>query len=93
MKSLTSNLICACIAMSAVGAFAQDTTKKNDTMPKDGVVKKDMTMQECKDHMAMMKKDGTKKDEPNKDDAMMKQEAMCADMMKKDGMPAEPMKK
>ena len=37
-------------------------------------------MQECKDHMAMAKKDGMKKD-----DAMMKKDAMCADMMKKDG--------
>jgi len=55
-----------------------------------------MTQQECKDHMAMAKKDGTKKD-----DAMMKKDATCADMMKKDGMKKddamtkkeEPMKK
>ena len=42
--------------------------------------KETMTMQECKDHMAMAKKDGMKKD-----DAMMKKDATCADMMKKDG--------
>ena len=48
----------------------------------DGMMKKEaaMTMQQCKDHMAMSKKDGMKKD-----DAMMKKDAMCADMMKKDG--------
>ena len=54
---------------------------------------KPMTMQECKDHMAMTKKDGMKKD-----DAMMKKDTMCADMMKKDGAmhpgtASEPMKK
>jgi hypothetical protein len=38
-----------------------------------------MTMQECKDHMAMAKKDGMKKD-----DASMKKDAACADMMKQD---------
>ena len=55
-----------------------------------------MTMQECKDHMAMAKKDGMKKD-----DATMKKDALCADMMKKDRMKKddammkkeEPMKK
>jgi hypothetical protein len=47
----------------------------------DGAMAKDtMTMQQCKDHMAMAKKDGMKKD-----DAMMKKDATCADMMKKDG--------
>jgi hypothetical protein len=34
-----------------------------------------------------------KKDAPKKDDAMMKQEARCMDMMKKGDMPSEPMKK
>jgi hypothetical protein len=38
-----------------------------------------MTMQDCKDHMAMANKDGMMK----KDDAMMKMDTMCADMMKK----------
>ena len=55
-----------------------------------------MTLQECKDHMAMANKAGAKKD-----DAMMKKDAACADMMKKDGMKKddatmkkeEPMKK
>ena len=36
-------------------------------------------MQQCKDHMAMSKP-GDKKD-----DAMMKKDTMCADMMKSDG--------
>ena len=93
MNSLSASLICACIALAAGTASAQDATKKDDTMPKGGMMKKDMTMQECKDHMAMSKKDGMKKDAPKKDDAMMKQEAMCADMMKKEGTSSDPMKK
>ena len=59
-----------------------------DTMAKDGMIKKEMTMQECNDHMAMAKKDGMKKD-----DAAMKKGEMCADMMKKEEMATEPMKK
>ena len=87
MKMIATALMCACMAMAAGGASAQDAMKKADPM-----AKKDMTMQDCKDHMAMAKKDGMKKD-----DAMMKKDTMCADMMKKDGMkkdmPGEPMKK
>ncbi|MEO7576795.1 MAG: hypothetical protein ABIT83_04210, partial [Massilia sp.] len=75
--------MCACIALSAGASFAQDAMKKNDAM-----AKKDMTMQDCKDHMAMAKKDGMKKD-----DAMMKKDTSCAEMMKKDSMAHEPMKK
>ena len=75
MKTLTTAIMCACIAFAAGGAAAQD---KKDAMPKDAMK---MTMQECKDHMAMAKKEGDKKD-----DAMMKKDTMCADMMKKDGM-------
>ena len=53
---------------------------KKDAM-KDGAMSKDMTMEQCKDHMAMQKK------EMKKDDTVMKKDTMCADMMKKsDGM-------
>ena len=84
MKTLTTALIAGCFAFAAGTASAADDMKKGD-----GMMKKDMTMQECKDHMAMAKKDGMKKD-----DAMMKKDTMCADMMKKDGMAASaPMKK
>jgi hypothetical protein len=77
MKNLTSALLAGCFALAAGSAFAADDMKKDDAaMKKDA-----MTQQECKDHMAMAKKDGMKKD-----DAMMKKDAMCADMMKKDGM-------
>ena len=85
MNILTTSLMSACIALAAGSAGAQDATKKNDTMPKEEMMKKDMTMQECKDHMEAAKKDGAKKD-----DAMMKHETMCNDMMKKD---ADMMKK
>jgi hypothetical protein len=93
MKTLVTTLICASIALATGGATAQGTMKKDDSMSKDSMAKT-MTMQECKDYMAMSMKESTKKD-----DAMMKKDAMCADMMKKegamkkDGMPAEPMKK
>jgi hypothetical protein len=96
MNTLSKTLMCACIAFSATGAFAQDAMMKKDgAMAKDGMMKKEMTMQDCKDHMAMAKKDGMKKD-----DAMMKKDAGCDammkkddSMMKKDGMAHEPMKK
>ena len=77
--------MCA-VAVFAAGSVAAQDMKK-DAMGKD---MKPMTMQECKDHMAMAK--GAAK----KDDAMMKKDAMCADMMKKDGAMMkkdEPMKK
>ena len=74
MKTLTAGLLCACLSIAAGSAVAADDKKK------DGM-KHDMSMQECKDHMAMAKKDGMKKD-----DAMMKKDTMCADMMKKDAM-------
>jgi hypothetical protein len=80
--------MCACIALSAGATFAQDAMKKDEPMAKAGMMKKDMTMQECKDHMVMSKKDGMKKD-----DAMIKKDTMCADMMKKDGMKKDGMKK
>jgi len=90
MRTITTLLV-ACGALAS-GAFAADDMKKADGMMK----KETMTMQECKDHMAMAKKDGMKKD-----DATMKKDAVCADMMKKDEMKKddammkkeEPMKK
>ncbi len=92
MKTIATVVISACMALAAGAASAQDATKQGEPMAKDGMMKKDMTMQQCKDHMAMAKKDGMKKD-----DAAMRMDTMCADMMKKDGMkkdmPADPMKK
>ena len=76
MNKIATSLMCVCMAFAAGSVAAQDAMKKND-----GMMKKDMTMQECKDHMAMAKQAGAKKD-----DAAMKKDAMCADMMKKDGM-------
>lgn len=92
MKTLTTALISTCLALGVSATFAQDAMKKDDAMPKTGMMKKEMTATECKEHMAMAKKDGMMKD-----GAMMKKDAMCADMMKKeDAMmkkDAEPMKK
>lgn len=70
MKLLATVLISASLALAG-NAIAQD---------KKGAMAKPMTMttKECQDHMAM-KMDGMKKD-----DATMKKDAMCADMLKKD---------
>ncbi|MEO7245885.1 MAG: hypothetical protein ABIX12_12165 [Rubrivivax sp.] len=47
-------------------------------MSKDAMSKKEMSMQDCKDHMAMAKKDTMAKDDMKK-----KMDMECADMMKK----------
>ena len=78
MKTVAASLMCACMALAAGGVAAQDAMKKAPM--KDDMMSKPMTMQECKDHMAMVKKDG------KKDAAMMKKDAMCKDMMDKDKM-------
>ena len=94
MKILTTAMMCACVALATNGATGQDAMKKDDPMAKDGKMTKSMTMQECKDHMAMSAKEGVKKD-----DATMTKDAMCADMTKKDamvkkeGVSGEPVKK
>ena len=82
MNTFSTVLLSSCISLASTVAFAQDAMKTPDGMAKEGMMKSDnMSMQQCKDHMAMPKKDGMKKD-----DAMMKKDTMCADMMKKDGM-------
>jgi hypothetical protein len=75
MNTPFKSLMCTCIAVVAISGCAQNTMmKKDDGMAKDGMMKKEMTMQECKDQMAMAKKD----------DAMMKKDdTQCAEMMKK----------
>ena len=88
MSKITAALMSTCMLFAAGTVLAMDEMKKGDTMSKDGMMKKGMTMQECKDHMAMSKKDGMKKD-----DMMMKKDAMCADMMKKDTMGKDGMMK
>lgn len=98
MKTILKVLMCTGFALASHGAIAQDAMKKGDA--KDSMMKP-MTMQQCKDHMAMGRTDAMKKD-----DAMMKMDKSCADMMKKDGammkdgnmmkkdgMPMEPAKK
>ena len=80
MKTVATSLFCACLALLVFDAVAQD--KKAAPTAKD-VTMKPMTMQECKDHMAMSTKAS------KKDDAMMKKDSMCADMMKKEGSMAK----
>ncbi len=83
MKSLVAILMCSCMTFVAGNAAAASHMEKSASAPmaQDGMMKKEMSMQDCKDHMAMAKKDGMKKD-----DAMMKKGAMCDEMMKKDAM-------
>ena len=88
MKTILKVLMCTGFALAAHGVIAQDAMKKGDAMGKDSMMKP-VTMQQCKDHMAMARTDAMKKD-----DAMMKRDTMCSDMMKKDGTAASaPMKK
>ena len=99
MRTLATILACASLGLFAGSAFAASHMEKGASAPmaQGGMMKKEMSMQECKDHMAMAKKDTMAK----QDDAMMKKDAMCADMVKKDEMmkkdamtkKEEPMKK
>lgn len=90
MKATTLGLA---LVLASVGASAQDAVKKDGT-PKDSGTTMVMTMQQCKEHMAMSEKAGVKKD-----DVMMKKDTMCADLMNKGGgmtkggVAGEPMKK
>ena len=81
MKSLVTALLC-CAALAGSGAFAASHMEKGASAPmaKGDTMKKEMSMQECKDYLAMAGKDAMAK----KDDAMMKKDAACAEMMKKD---------
>jgi len=94
MRTLTAPLICAALTFAAGTAVAASHMEKAASAPmaKDGMMKKEMSMQDCKDHMAMAKPDAMAK----KDDATMKKDAACAEMLKKDGAMMkkdEPMKK
>jgi len=92
MTRFATALLAACLGCAAGAASAADDMKKTDGMMK----KETLTLQDCKDHMAMAKKDDMKKD-----DATMKKDEACAEMMKKDPMKKddammkkdEPMKK
>jgi hypothetical protein len=80
MNTTLKTLLSAVVVVAAFSGCAQDKMMmKDDGMAKDGMMKKEMSMQECKDQMAMKKDDAMMK----KDDAMMKQDPKCADMMKK----------
>jgi hypothetical protein len=99
MRTLAATLACASLGVLASSAFAASHVEKGASAPmaQGAMMKKEMSMQECKDHMAMPKKDTMAK----KDDAMMKKDTLCADMVKKDEMmkkdamtkKEEPMKK
>ncbi|MEO8739710.1 MAG: hypothetical protein ABI537_08410 [Casimicrobiaceae bacterium] len=76
MRIIKTGLFCAGVALAAGNVLAQDM--KKDAMTKDAM--HPMTMQQCKDQMAMHRTDAMKNDP-----AMMKKDAACTDMMKKDG--------
>ncbi|MDM0032209.1 hypothetical protein QTI33_08690 [Variovorax sp. J22P271] len=91
MKAFTTTFLGIAMVLSVGSACAQAATKKDGSTSGTTMV---MTMQQCKEHMAMSPA-GAKKN-----DAQMKKDAMCADLMKKDGASmtksgtaGEPMKK
>ena len=85
MRTLVAALFC-CIATGFAGApaVAASHAEKGASAPMANAdsMKKEMSLQECRDTMAMAKKDTMAR----KDDAMMKKEAACAEMVKKDDM-------
>ena len=83
MRSSITALFSTTLVLAAGASFAQDAMKKDDTMAKDTM---GMTLKDCQDHMAMQKK------EMKKDEASMKKDAACADMMNKDAMKKDSMK-
>ncbi|MDM0032234.1 hypothetical protein QTI33_08830 [Variovorax sp. J22P271] len=91
MKLFTTALLGLGMGLAIGSAFAQDAMKKDGSTSGTTIV---MTMQQCKEHMAMSPA-GAKTN-----DVQMKKDAMCADLMKKDGASmtksgtaGEPMKK
>ena len=93
MRSLAATLICASLSFAGASAFAASHTEKGASAPmaQGGTMKKEMSVQECRDYMALSRKDAMAK----KDDAMTKKDAACEEMVKKDEMmkKEEPMKK
>lgn len=93
MTKMTTTCLGLALVLASFGASAQDAMKK-DGMPKDSGTTMAMTMQQCKEHMAVSDKAGVKKDE-----AMMKKDTMCNELMNKGGgmtkgaVAGEPMKK
>jgi hypothetical protein len=79
MKVIATTCLGIAIVLASVPASAQDPLKK-DGAAKDPGTTMAMTMQQCKDHMALSEKAGMKKDS-----ASMKKDAMCDDLMKKNG--------
>lgn len=101
MKLLATSLLCAAMALSTGASFAQDSSKPAGAST-DSTMGKEMTSDDCKAHMASMKKDGVMKDSAGnvmnkdgtkRDETMMKNDAKCSEMMNKGGMPADSMKK
>ena len=85
MRTLVATLSCGCLlGLAGPPAFAASHMEKGASAPmaKADTMKKEMSLQECKDHVAMARKDTMAR----KDDATMKKDAACADMMKKDEM-------
>lgn len=89
MKSIATLLLGTCL-LTIAGWTSAQSGNKTDTpqTPQTAMTKTEapMTMQQCKDHMAMAKRTGTLQ----KDDAMMKREAACTDMMKKEAPGQQP---
>ncbi|MBT2305340.1 hypothetical protein J7E70_33605 [Variovorax paradoxus] len=79
MKVTAASLLCVSLALAGTTGSAQDATKKDGT-DKDSGSSMVMTVQQCREHMATSAKAGMKKD-----DAMVRKDTMCDDLMKKEG--------
>ena len=73
MKTTATAFLCACLSLGAAAAFGQADPKG----AVDRTVKKDWTIEDCRDHLA--NRPGAPKDE-----ATRMQEGRCAELMKND---------
>lgn len=78
MKTMTRTVLCACLSLGAAGAFCQGS-QGDSKAAADRTMNKDWTIQECRDYMA-----NPDRAAPRNDDATVKHEARCAEMMKND---------
>ena len=79
MKTLTRAALCAGLSLCAASAFAQTSQGGSKAATPGATMNKDWTIQQCKDYMA-----NPNRAAPRNDDATVKNEARCAEMMKND---------
>ena len=78
MKITTRAVLCACLSLGAASAFAQGS-QGDSKAAAEQTMNKDWTIGECRDYMGNPNRSAARSDE-----ATLKNEARCAEMMKND---------